>query len=340
MAEDWSIDVRKYAPDADSGVIAAIVRYLGIALQNRDSSLVSFSDKAETDRVRENYLKKKLGLTDSDAALDSAIAEVGERMGGDPTKNRVTAYYLLAEKFRKLSVFGGMDRRVGGAAAMAATAAAAPAAAVVADTPIERRIEREQPPAAPYAVRAGAAAAPARRGITWWPWLLAAALAALLVGLVLLANRRPAEVATAPTVASVETAPAATAQAPAPAEAAPPVATTPAPAAGTTIGLPANVYFALGSAAIGPGSQAAINAAASAANAGGARLAITGYTDRTGDLAQNQALARNRAVAVRDALIAAGVSEANIEMRPPAMVETGSTNAPELDARRVEISRL
>ncbi|HEY9234933.1 MAG TPA: OmpA family protein, partial [Phenylobacterium sp.] len=90
----------------------------------------------------------------------------------------------------------------------------------------------------------------------------------------------------------------------------------------------------------GPGSQAAINAAASAANAGGARLAITGYTDRTGDLAQNQALARNRAVAVRDALIAAGVSEANIEMRPPAMVETGSTNAPELDARRVEISRL
>jgi hypothetical protein len=62
MAEDWSIDVKKYVPDADDKVIAAIVRYCGIALQNRDSSLVSFTDKAETDRVRENYCKKKLCL--------------------------------------------------------------------------------------------------------------------------------------------------------------------------------------------------------------------------------------------------------------------------------------
>ena len=105
MTEDWSQDVRKYVPDADEGVIAAIVRHCGIALQNRDSSLVSFTDKTELDRVRENFLKKKLGLSAPDSELDASIAAVGERMKGDRTKNRVTVYYLLAEKFGKLGQF-------------------------------------------------------------------------------------------------------------------------------------------------------------------------------------------------------------------------------------------
>src|SRR5580765_1233673 len=96
MATDWAADVKKYDAKADDAVVGGIVKYCGIALRNRDSSLVSFSDKAETDRVRNNYLKKKLGLTQSDAVLDAAIAKVGERMKADRTKNRVTVYYLLA----------------------------------------------------------------------------------------------------------------------------------------------------------------------------------------------------------------------------------------------------
>ena len=106
MAEDWAIDVKKYVPDADDGVIAAIVRYCGIALRSRDASLVSFTDSVETDRVRENYLKKKLALTDTDSVLDAAIAAVGQRMSGDSTRNRVTVYYLLADHFGKLGLFG------------------------------------------------------------------------------------------------------------------------------------------------------------------------------------------------------------------------------------------
>lgn len=106
MAEDWALDVKKYVPDADDGVIAAIVRYCGIALRSRDASLVSFTDSVETDRVRENYCKKKLGLTDPDSVIDAAIAAVGERMSGDSTRNRVTVYYLLAEHFGKLGLFG------------------------------------------------------------------------------------------------------------------------------------------------------------------------------------------------------------------------------------------
>ena len=105
MAEDWAADVQKYSPGADTSAIAGIVRYCGISLQKRDSSLVSLSDKEELARVRENFLKKKLGLTASDAELDKAISAVGDKMKSDRSKNRVTIYYLLAEHFGKLSLF-------------------------------------------------------------------------------------------------------------------------------------------------------------------------------------------------------------------------------------------
>ena len=106
MAQDWAADVKKYASNADDKAIAGIVRYCGIALQNRDSALVSFTDEQEVARVRDNFLKKKLGLTLPDAELDKALAAVADKMKDDRTKNRVTVYYLLAEHFGKLSDFG------------------------------------------------------------------------------------------------------------------------------------------------------------------------------------------------------------------------------------------
>jgi hypothetical protein len=101
MAEDYVADVRKYAPKADEAVIGKIVKHLGIALRNRDSSLVSCTDQDEIDRVRESWCVKKLGA--EPAASDAAIKSVCEQMKADKTKSRVTFYYLCAEKLGKLS---------------------------------------------------------------------------------------------------------------------------------------------------------------------------------------------------------------------------------------------
>jgi hypothetical protein len=101
---DWLADVKKYAPKANEAAVAGIIRYLGIALRNRDSSLVSFSDPEEVGRVKKNFAMKKLGITD-EKAIDAALAKIGETMKGDRTKNRVTVYYLLAESFKKLDMF-------------------------------------------------------------------------------------------------------------------------------------------------------------------------------------------------------------------------------------------
>ncbi len=102
---DWAEDVKQYAADADDKAIAGIVRHCGIALQSRDASLVSFTDKSELERVRESFLRRKLGLSLTDDELDGVIAEIGETMKDNRSKNRVTVYYLLADRFGKLSDF-------------------------------------------------------------------------------------------------------------------------------------------------------------------------------------------------------------------------------------------
>ncbi len=96
-------DVKRYAPDADENAVAGIVKHLGIALKSKDASLVSCSSKDELARVRDSWLKKKLALTDADTDLDGAIKEVCETMKADKQKARVTFYYLLAQKYGKVS---------------------------------------------------------------------------------------------------------------------------------------------------------------------------------------------------------------------------------------------
>ncbi|MDB5892599.1 MAG: hppA, partial [Rhodoferax sp.] len=54
----------------------------------------------------------------------------------------------------------------------------------------------------------------------------------------------------------------------------------------------------------------------------------------SGDAAKNEELAKQRALAVRDALKVAGVGEDRIELAKPAQAEVGG---PAAEARRVEV---
>ncbi len=92
---NYAEDVAKFTSPVDEAAVDAIVKYCGIALRNRDSSMVSASDKAELDRVRDGFAAKKLGLTPE--AAEAGIKQVCEKMKGDRSKARVTFYYLLAE---------------------------------------------------------------------------------------------------------------------------------------------------------------------------------------------------------------------------------------------------
>ena len=103
---EYVTDVKRYVPNANEKVVDGIVKHLGIALKSKDASLVSCSSKDELARVRDSWCKKKLGLSQSDADLDAGIKEICEKMKADHRKHRVTFYYLLADKYGKLSDLG------------------------------------------------------------------------------------------------------------------------------------------------------------------------------------------------------------------------------------------
>ena len=66
----------------------------------------------------------------------------------------------------------------------------------------------------------------------------------------------------------------------------------------------------------------------------GTKVQISGFHDSTGNLAQNQELAKQRAFSVRDALKAGGIAEDRIELKKPEVTQGGPENA---EARRVEV---
>ena len=97
-------NVRSYAPNATEAAVAAIVKYCGIALRNKDSSLVSGTDATELATVRDGFAAKRLGL--SAEAADAGIAKVVAQMKAERQKSRVTFYYLLAETTGTLDKLG------------------------------------------------------------------------------------------------------------------------------------------------------------------------------------------------------------------------------------------
>jgi cytochrome c oxidase subunit II len=64
---------------------------------------------------------------------------------------------------------------------------------------------------------------------------------------------------------------------------------------------------------------------------------LTGFVDASGSAAQNAELAKQRALAVRDALQAAGIDAQRIELRKPENITAG-TGADAAQARRVDIA--
>ena len=93
-------------------------------------------------------------------------------------------------------------------------------------------------------------------------------------------------------------------------------------------------YFASGSADLAPGAADALGDVVKGVAAGQTAV-ISGYHDTTGDPAQNEELAKQRALAVRDALKALGIGDDKLDLKKPEATTATGSNA---EARRVEVS--
>ncbi|HOW47816.1 MAG TPA: efflux RND transporter periplasmic adaptor subunit [Rubrivivax sp.] len=95
------------------------------------------------------------------------------------------------------------------------------------------------------------------------------------------------------------------------------------------------VQFDSGQATLGAEAQQLLQRAAQGMQGQTGMIDITGHTDRSGSRDANVELAKRRALAVRDALVAAGVSAERLRLKPPQDVVGSGSDA---DARRVEIT--
>ncbi len=106
--------IAKYAADlkekcgmtADMNLLTKVTIGCGPAIYNDDASTVSGTDQSELDTVKNNFLIKKLGLSDG-PDLDAGIAKAIETYGkSNRNKYRAVVYYMLTKHFGKESTYG------------------------------------------------------------------------------------------------------------------------------------------------------------------------------------------------------------------------------------------
>jgi hypothetical protein len=96
---------KKLSLGLSEDLITKVTVGLGPSIHKKDSETVSCSDNTELDRVKKNYLIKKLGCKES-PQLDEAIKDVCTKMGSsNRNKYRALFYALLAQNFGKESVY-------------------------------------------------------------------------------------------------------------------------------------------------------------------------------------------------------------------------------------------
>lgn len=93
-------------------------------------------------------------------------------------------------------------------------------------------------------------------------------------------------------------------------------------------------YFASGKADLATGAGDALQDIIKKAK-GGRKLVISGFHDATGDASKNAELAKQRALAVRDALKNAGMTDQQIDLKKPEQMTASGSDA---ESRRVEVA--
>lgn len=106
--------IAKYAQDIkdklgetpDMGLLTKVTIGCGPSIYNADAETVASSDEAELDRIRKNYLMKKLGLSDGPQLMEAVNSVIDKYGRSNRNKYRPVIYYMLCKHFGKQSVYG------------------------------------------------------------------------------------------------------------------------------------------------------------------------------------------------------------------------------------------
>jgi len=100
----YEADLKEMGHKYDVDLLRKVAKGLGPSIYLKDASLVSCGDQSETDRVKTNYVVKKLGMA-NDAKADAAVKAVCDEYKSKRRK-RAVFYYLVCEKLGGQKVYG------------------------------------------------------------------------------------------------------------------------------------------------------------------------------------------------------------------------------------------
>ena len=89
----------------EMALLTRVTTGCGPAIYSADGATIALERPSELEAVRNNFLIRKLGLSDG-PKLDEAIHAVVERYGASERKSRAVVYYMLTKHFGREWVYG------------------------------------------------------------------------------------------------------------------------------------------------------------------------------------------------------------------------------------------
>ncbi len=107
LIAQYADDLRnKCGVEPDMDLLTKVAIGCGPAIYDADASTVAATQESELETVKNNFLIKKLGLSDGPELMD-AINKVIDQYGrSERNKYRAVVYYLLTKHFGRESVYG------------------------------------------------------------------------------------------------------------------------------------------------------------------------------------------------------------------------------------------
>ena len=97
---------KKCGMDPVMDLLTKVTIGCGPSIYDADASTVASSQPAELETVKNNFLIKKLGLSDGPELMDAINAVVETYGKSERNKYRPVVYYMLTKHFGKESVYG------------------------------------------------------------------------------------------------------------------------------------------------------------------------------------------------------------------------------------------
>ncbi len=106
LIEKYVADIKdKFGATPDMALLTKVTIGLGPSIYNLDASKVSGADDKELETVKNNYLIKKLGLSDGPQLMEAIKSVVAQYGASNKNKHRAVVYYMLCKHFKKESVY-------------------------------------------------------------------------------------------------------------------------------------------------------------------------------------------------------------------------------------------